>query len=132
MNDVDSTRQITPMDYEVLKWYSAWKISEFIITSMDMSTIGILNEYLGKIMEGIRNSDSTKLFNPAVSSLSFGGEISIGFSPQGTLTGAVQSALPMIRQGFSGVQDSLRKFKVSSYKRWQNLFKKRFMWLYYV
>lgn len=97
-----------------------------------MSTIGVLNEYLAKIMEGVKNSDSTKLFNPAVSSLSFGGEISIGFSPQGTLTQAVQSALPIINSGYGSVKDSLRKFARSSYMRYKNLYMKRFMWLYMV
>ncbi len=97
---------------------------------MDMSSIGILNQYLEKVIYGI--SDSTNLFNPTVSSLSFGGEISIGFSPQGSVTQTVQSAIPMIRNGYKEVQNSLRKFGNLAFRRYKNLMMKRFMWLYMV
>lgn len=97
---------------------------------MDMSSIGVLNQYLDKVIEGIR--DSSSLFNPTVSSLSFGGEISIGFSPQGSVTQAVQSAIPMIQSGYKNVQDSLRKYGNLAFKRYKNLMMKRFMWLYMV
>jgi len=103
-----------------------------MISGMDMSTIGVLNQYLDKIMDGLRTSDTTRLFNPSVSSLSFGGEISIGFTPAGTITSAVQSAIPMIQTGYKGVQDNMRKFGVASYKRYKNLLMKKFMWLYMV
>lgn len=128
----DSTAIIHPQDYEALKWYASWKISDFLITGMDMSTIGILNQYLDKVMQGISSTDATKLFNPTVSSLSFGGEISIGFSTQGSVTQTVQSAIPMVRNAYKDVQDSLRKFGIASFKRYKNLMMKKFMWLYMV
>lgn len=127
MNGIDSTSMVSPIDYEALKWYSSWKISEFMISGMDTSSLGLLNQYLDKIMEGVRNSDSTRLFNPSVSSLSFGGEISIGFTSTGTITQAVQSAMPMIQSGYKGIQDNMRKFGVASYKRYKNLLMKKFM-----
>lgn len=83
-------------------------------------------------MEGIATSDTTNLFNPSVSSLSFGGEISIGFSNTGSITQAVQSAIPIIQSGYKGVQDSLRKLTTQSFKRYKSLLQKKFLWLYMV
>lgn len=97
-----------------------------------MSTIGVVNQYLDKVMESIRNSDTTNLFNPSVSSLSFGGEISIGFSTNGNLTQAVQQAIPMMTSAYKGTQDALRRFSRQSFKRYKNLAMKKFMWLYMV
>lgn len=89
--------------------------------------MGILNQYLDKLIDAVRNSDTTRLFNPSVSSLSFGGEISIGFTPSGTITQAVQSAIPMIQSGYKGVQDSMRRYGNASFKRYKNLMMKKFM-----
>jgi hypothetical protein len=132
MNNVDSTRMMSPQDYEALKWYAGWKITEFVITGMDMSTVGVVNEYLAKIMQGISATDVSTLFNPGVTSLSFGGEISIGFNPLGSLTQAVHQAVPLIRSAYKDVQDSLRRYHQSCFKRFKNKLMMRFMWLYLV
>jgi hypothetical protein len=97
-----------------------------------MSTIGVVNEYMNKIMDGLRTTDTSDMFNPGVSSLSFGGEISIGFTASGGLQGAVQSAIPMISTTYKGVQDSLRRLGNAGFNRYKNALTKKFMWLYMV
>lgn len=132
MNTVQSGANaiINPFEYETLKYFAAQKVSDYIIAGMDMSSIGIVNQQLDKIGEGIRNTDVTKLFNPNVSNLSFGGEISIGFSPAGNVATVVQQAIPMIRNTYRDVQESLRKLGKQCFGRYRNLAMKRMMQLY--
>ena len=89
--------------------------------------MGILNQYLDRLIDGIRSNDTTRLFNPSVSSLSFGGEISIGFTPSGTITQAVQSAIPVLQSAYKGVKDSMRKYGTASFKRLKNLMMRKYI-----
>jgi hypothetical protein len=81
---------IMPSDFKALKAYSMWKITDWMINGLDMSTMGVLDEFLGTVLNSLRNTDQTNLLNSGVSSVSFGGEISISFTQGSTVIGALQ------------------------------------------
>ena len=85
---------------------------------MDMSTIGVLDEFMGTILSSLRSADTSNLLTPGVSSISFGGEISISFTQGSTIIGALQNSIPTISNGYANVAGSLR----STMKRYQRLF----------